>query len=127
MIDRDLFSGLVRLHVLHHADEGPVFGLAIIEELRRHGYQISAGTMYPILHGLERKGYLVSRSGLDEGRQRRVYTITPLGRQVLVIARQKVNELFGEMVAGRRPDRDKKVKRSGTAAGPATRRRPRKA
>jgi DNA-binding PadR family transcriptional regulator len=127
MIDRDLFSGLVRLHVLHHADEGPVFGLAIIEELRRHGYQISAGTMYPILHGLERKGYLVSRSGLEEGRQRRVYTITPLGRQVLVIARQKVNELFGEMVAGRRPGRDSKVKKSEAAARPAARRRPRKA
>lgn len=77
MIDKDLFSGMVRLHVLHHADEGPVFGLAIIEELRHHGYQISAGTMYPILHGLERKGYLVSRSELREGRQRRIYRITP--------------------------------------------------
>ena len=126
MIERDLFSGLVRLHVLHHADEGPVFGLAIIEELRRHGYQISAGTMYPILHGLERKGYLVSRSGLDEGRQRRVYTITPLGRQVLVIARQKVNELFGEMVAGRRPERDAKSRKPGPAGVPTTRRRARK-
>jgi PadR family transcriptional regulator, regulatory protein PadR len=79
MIDKDLFSGMVRLHVLHHADEGPVFGLAIIEELRHHGYQISAGTMYPILHGLERKGYLVSRSESREGRQRRIYRITPLG------------------------------------------------
>jgi DNA-binding PadR family transcriptional regulator len=126
MIDRDLFSGLVRLHVLHHADEGPIFGLAIIEELRRHGYQISAGTMYPILHGLERKGYLVSRSSLGEGRQRRVYTITPLGRQVLVIARQKVNELFGEMVAGRRLERTAKAAKPRPAAVPATRRRARR-
>jgi DNA-binding PadR family transcriptional regulator len=127
MIDRDLFSGLVRLHVLHHADEGPVFGLAIIEELHRHGYQISAGTLYPILHGLERKGYLVSRSSLAEGRQRRVYTITPLGRKVLVIARQKVNELFGEMVAGRRLERTAKSRKPGPTGVPVARNRARKA
>lgn len=126
MIDRDLFSGLVRLHVLHHADEGPIFGLAIIEELRRHGYQISAGTMYPILHGLERKGYLVSRSSLGEGRQRRVYTITPLGRQVLAIARQKVNELFGELAAGHPMKRRPSVTKPAAAVPSAGRRRPRK-
>jgi PadR family transcriptional regulator, regulatory protein PadR len=101
MIDKDLFSGMVRLHVLHHAEEGPVFGLAIIEELRHHGYQISAGTMYPILHGLERKGYLVSRSESREGRQRRIYRITPAGRRALEVGRAKVRELFGELIEGR--------------------------
>jgi PadR family transcriptional regulator, regulatory protein PadR len=101
MIDKDLFSGMVRLHVLHHADEGPVFGLAIIEELRHHGYQISAGTMYPILHGLERKGYLVSRSESREGRQRRIYRITAAGRRALEVGRAKVRELFGELIEGR--------------------------
>lgn len=100
MIDKDLFSGMVRLHVLHHSDEGPVFGLAIIEELRRHGYEISAGTMYPILHGLERKGYLVSRSERHAGRQRRVYRITTQGRRALEIGRAKVRELFGELIEG---------------------------
>jgi hypothetical protein len=35
--DRDLYSGLIRLHVLHHAVEGPIFGLGMIEELARHG------------------------------------------------------------------------------------------
>lgn len=98
MIDSDLFSGMVRLHVLHHAGEGPVFGLAIIEELARHGYQISAGTMYPILHGLERRGYLVSHSERREGRQRRIYKITPLGRRALAIGHSKVQELFGELI-----------------------------
>lgn len=98
MVDKDLFSGMVRLHVLHHAEEGPVYGLAIIAELQRHGYQISAGTMYPILHGLERKGYLVSQSERAEGRDRRVYRITPLGRRALDIGRTKVKELFGELI-----------------------------
>jgi len=102
MTDTDLFSGMIRLHVLHHADEGPIFGLAIIEELRHHGYQISAGTMYPMLHGLERKGYLASRYERREGRERRIYRITPLGRRALEIGRSKVRELFGELIEGHR-------------------------
>ena len=55
-VDRDLYSGLIRLHVLHHASVGPIFGLGMLEELSRHGYRISPGTLYPILHGLEKKG-----------------------------------------------------------------------
>ena len=50
--DRDLY--LIRLHILHHAVEGPIFGLGMAEELARHGYRISPGTIYPLLHGLER-------------------------------------------------------------------------
>ena len=61
MTDKDLYGGLIRLHILHHAAEKPVFGLGIIEELQRHGYELSAGTVYPMLHGLEKKGYLTSR------------------------------------------------------------------
>ena len=57
--DRDLYSGLIRLHVLHHACEAPIFGLGMVEELARYGYHISPGTLYPILHGLEKKGYLL--------------------------------------------------------------------
>lgn len=56
--DRDLYSGLIRLRVLHHAAEEPIFGLDMAEELERHGYHISPGTLYPLLHGLESKGYL---------------------------------------------------------------------
>lgn len=98
MRDRDLFAGLIRLHLLHHASEEPIFGLGMIEELGRHGYQMSAGTLYPILHGLESRGYL--RSSIqpsDDGRRRRVYRITPEGRRALVAAKLKVRELFGEL------------------------------
>jgi PadR family transcriptional regulator, regulatory protein PadR len=111
MIDKDLFSGMLRLHVLHHADEGPIFGLAIIEELQHHGYEISAGTMYPILHGLERKGYLVSHHERREGRERRIYRITPLGRRALEAGCTKVRELFGELIEGQ-PHRRKVDRRS---------------
>jgi PadR family transcriptional regulator, regulatory protein PadR len=97
MTDQDLYGGLIRLHVLHHAGEEPIFGLGIIEELRHHGYEISAGTLYPMLHGLERKGYLLSRQERSGRRARRIYEITPEGREALAAARIKVKELFGEL------------------------------
>ena len=95
--DWDLFAGLMRLHVLHHASKEPVFGFWFIEELARHGYKVSPGTVYPMLHGLERKGYLRSTTERLGKRSRRVYRATPLGRKVLADAKKKVNELFGEL------------------------------
>jgi PadR family transcriptional regulator PadR len=98
MEDKDLYSGLIRLHVLHHAAKEPIFGLGIIEELARHGYKLSAGTMYPILHGLERKGYLRSSRERRGKRARRVYRATSRGKRALEAARDKVRELFGELL-----------------------------
>jgi PadR family transcriptional regulator, regulatory protein PadR len=95
--DNDLFAGLIRLHVLHHAAQGEVFGLWIIRELQHHGYDISPGTIYPMLHGLQRRGHLSSREARADGRSRRMYRITPAGRTALAEARQKVKELFGEL------------------------------
>src|SRR3954464_8411211 len=97
MMDRNLYSGLIRLHILHHASEGPIFGQAMIDELGRHGYRLSAGTLYPILHGMERQGYLRSRPTTHRGRNRRIYRATAAGRTALKTARTRVQELFGEM------------------------------
>jgi PadR family transcriptional regulator, regulatory protein PadR len=96
--DRDLYSGLLRLHILHHAVEGPIFGLGMAEELARHGYKISLGTLYPLLHGLEKKGYLRSTEHRDGKSARKVYRATPLGRKALKAAKVKVRELFGELI-----------------------------
>ena len=96
--DRDLYAGLIRLHILHHASKAPVFGLWFIEELGRHGYKLSPGTLYPLLHSLERKGYLRSVSERSGKTLRRVYQATPQGRKALLNARQKVSELFGELL-----------------------------
>jgi PadR family transcriptional regulator len=96
--DQDLYGGLIRLHILHHASKAPVFGLWFIEELGRHGYKLSPGTLYPLLHSLERKGYLRSISERSGKTSRRMYQATPQGRKALLSARQKVSELFGELL-----------------------------
>ena len=96
--DRDLYSGLIRLHILHHAVEGSVFGLGMIEELARHGYQISPGSLYPLLQGLEKKGYLQSAQERNGKSLRRVYRATPLGRSALAPSKSKVRELFHELI-----------------------------
>src|ERR1700689_2811877 len=97
MDERYLYVGLIRLHILHHAAEEPIYGLGMIEELGRHGYKLSAGTLYPLLHGLEKKGYLVS-SAIRRGRtERRMYKATRRGRTALALAKVKVQELFCEM------------------------------
>ena len=97
MADQDLYSGLIRLHILYHASKESIFGLEMIRELRRHGYDISPGTLYPTLHRLEEKKYLASHRQLVGGKTRRCYTITPLGRRALTRAKAKVRELFDEL------------------------------
>jgi PadR family transcriptional regulator, regulatory protein PadR len=97
MRHQELYSGLIRLHILHHAVKEPIFGLEIMEELARHGYKIGAGTLYPLLHGLEKKGYLKSNESRQGSRVRRVYRATPLGKTALEEAKAKVQELFGEL------------------------------
>ena len=93
----DLFRGLIRLHILYHASKEELYGLWIIEELRRHGYNLSPGTLYPILHKMENRGYLKSEKELVNGKIRRIYRISPDGEDLLKEAIIKVKELFGEM------------------------------
>lgn len=101
MEHRELLAGLIRLHVLHHAAEGELYGQWMIEELGRHGYRLSPGTLYPMLRAMEAKGYLTSKEQRVGRAIRRIYRATPLGREALKVARERVRELFGEMIEGR--------------------------
>lgn len=102
MEHRDLLSGFVRLHILLHAAQGPIYGQWIVEELGHHGYRLSAGTLYPMLHTMEKLGYLKSR-GERVGRSvRRLYEATDVGREALVDATAKARELLGELSEGPR-------------------------
>lgn len=94
---RKLFLGFINIHILHHAKKEPIYGLWMIEELKHHGYNISAGTLYPILKGMEKDGLLVSSDENVEGKIRKYYRITAHGEDVLEEARAKAYELFKEM------------------------------
>lgn len=96
-MDREFYSGFIRLHILYHAKMEPFFGLWIIKELHRHGYDLSPGTLYPVLHRMEKKGYLQSHKELVNGKIRRVYAITSDGESMLDSAMDKVKELFSEL------------------------------
>ena len=94
---RELFTGLIRIHVLVYASYEDIFGLAMMDELRHHGYRIGPGTLYPLLHGMERAGLLRSEVKIVQGRKRRVYKITAAGKKALESATTKVEELHHEL------------------------------
>jgi len=95
---REFFLGFIKIHILHHAGEEPVYGLALIGELRRHGYELSPGTLYPVLHQLETAGYLRRLNRVVSGKVRKYYVLTRRGGQALSDARRKIGELVGEVL-----------------------------
>jgi len=104
------------MHVLHHAAErGGLYGQWMIEELSEHGYEISTGTLYPLLHSMERKGYLKSRRKRSGRTYRRFYHATPLGKKALAVVRQRLHELFDEVAKKRR--RQKKLAKLASRGG----------
>jgi PadR family transcriptional regulator len=101
----DLSSGFIKLHVLHHASEHPVYGLWLIEELEEHGYKVSPGTLYPLLHSLEESELLKSSNEIHDGKIRRYYKITPNGRRHLKKAKLQLMELMSEILTKEEAER----------------------
>ena len=95
---RDFYLGFIKIHILYHASQGPVHGLELIEELGRHGYEISPGTLYPTLRNLEAHGYLFSEKRVTGGRWRRYYSLTEKGQAALDEARIRIRELIVEVL-----------------------------
>lgn len=103
--NREILLGFWKVHILHHADEMPIHGQWILTELRRHGYDISPGTLYPLLNRMERLGWLRSRNDPAGGRRaRKDYRLTNEGRKVLKTITEQLKELYREVVleAGRK-------------------------
>ncbi|MFA3783507.1 PadR family transcriptional regulator [Melioribacteraceae bacterium 4301-Me] len=94
---KDLLLGFIKVHILHHASKERIYGQEFSEELKRHGYQISYGTLYPIFHKLEEQGYLVSETENVNGKIRRYYSITKNGKKILDKAKRQAKELVDEL------------------------------
>ena len=114
-IAREILLGFWKVHILYHAAERPVVGQWMLAELRHHGYEISPGTLYPLLKRLERNGWLKCETAAGAGpRAPRFYRLTPLGRSVLDLVREMVSELHGEIAE--RPATHRKTATSPKAA-----------
>ncbi len=95
---RDFFLGIVKIHILYHANQTPVFGKGLMQELSRHGYHIGPGTLYPILHGMEKDKLIQSHKENVGGKIRRYYRITAQGKKALLDAQSKISELVKEIL-----------------------------
>jgi DNA-binding PadR family transcriptional regulator len=96
-MDHEFFLGFIRLHILHHASKEEVYGMEFREELARHGYEISFGTLYPMFHRLEKAGFIVSRTAPAGGKVRRYYRATKMGLAALAEAKARARELVDEL------------------------------
>jgi DNA-binding PadR family transcriptional regulator len=98
-VEREVLLAFWKVQILHHAESGPVVGQWTLRELRRHGHEVSPGTLYPLLARMERRGWLRGRRDPEGGsRARREYSLTPMGRRVLAGLRRDVEELHREVV-----------------------------
>ncbi|OGT74770.1 MAG: PadR family transcriptional regulator [Gammaproteobacteria bacterium RIFCSPLOWO2_02_FULL_57_10] len=95
-----LLNGLIPLHILFHATEGEIYGQEMLDELRHHGYRISPSTLYPMLHRLEERGYLMAREERTGKVMRRYYKATRKGHEALQQAKPQIKELFSEIIGG---------------------------
>ncbi len=96
-VQHDLFLGFVKLHILYHAGREPVYGLWLIEELTEHGYRLSPGTLYPILHALQEQKLLTCETRVVEGKARKYYRLTSAGRKALQEGKQQAQQLLEEL------------------------------
>lgn len=86
----------VELHILHHASEGSLYGLWMLEELAEHGYKLNASQLYPRFHRLERRGYLERTDKLTDGKIRKYYRLTRDGKAYLKEQKRRLMELISE-------------------------------
>jgi PadR family transcriptional regulator PadR len=103
---RDLELGAIRINILYHASRAPIYGAWMAEELKRHGYKVSYGVLYPALPRMEEDGLLVREDRVEEGRVRKYYTATETGQEELAEAQRMIRELYQEVVEGVGPDRE---------------------
>ncbi|MGL4913816.1 MAG: PadR family transcriptional regulator [Romboutsia sp.] len=94
---RKIFLGFIHIHILHHAKKEPFYGSWMIEELKEHGYNISPGTLYPILKSMETSNLIEKEERIVEGKVRKYYKITLDGEDILKESKSKAKELFKEI------------------------------
>ncbi|HTP29465.1 MAG TPA: PadR family transcriptional regulator [Anaeromyxobacteraceae bacterium] len=108
-VEREILLSFWKVHILHHAASEPVIGQWVLRELRRHGHEVSPGTLYPMLNRMEERGWLRCKVDPNGGaRARKEYSLTKRGQEVLTLVRRQVEELHREVVLGENEDEKKR-------------------
>lgn len=97
-ISREFALGFIKIHVLYHTGKEDFCGVDMMKELKRHGYRVGPGTLYPTLHRMQKDGYLQGVKRTENGRMRIYYRATAKGRQALSQVRPKIGELVSEVL-----------------------------
>lgn len=85
-LNKNLISGSTTLLILRLLEEKDLYGYEMIELLRQRSknvFELKAGTLYPLLHSLEIKGFLTSYESEANGKMRKYYQITKSGHRFL--------------------------------------------
>lgn len=102
---RHFFLGFIQVQILYLAAREPFYGLGLIEELRRRGYKLGPGTLYPLLHAMEKQNLLTASKAVVGGKVRKYYAATPKGRKALEQTTEKVRKLVAEVLGEAKPSR----------------------
>src|SRR5689334_8148209 len=93
-VRRDMVQGLVRVRILHAAAEGPISGVELSDNLASVGHKISPGTLYPLLHKMEKSGWIKSNGRTVKGKRHRYYRLTKKGQLQLSEALTDVQQFL---------------------------------
>jgi DNA-binding PadR family transcriptional regulator len=120
-VAREFLLAFWKIHILHHAGEHGVYGQWMLEELRRHGYALSPGTLYPMLARMAGRGWLRATEP-SRSKGLRLYRLTPRGHDVLTRLRESLDELYREVNEDHAEGEARPRTTRSPAAGPAARR-----
>ena len=93
----DFLLGFIKIYILHFASVKPIYGKKFHDQLLIKGFSISYGTLYPMFHKFEKKGYLKHEDKNINGKIRKYYSITKDGKIALKESKMKAKELFEEL------------------------------
>ena len=92
------WQGILKFFVLHQAAQSPVYGGRLKKQLEDWDYDISPGSLYPMLHSLEKARLLKSQVKIYKGRARKYYDITDAGREVLTQVQEELADVLAKML-----------------------------
>ena len=91
-IDKTLVTRSTSMLILKLLENQDMYGYQMITELARRSqnvFSMKEGTLYPVLHGLEKQGYVEAyQQAAESGRMRKYYRITRSGRGCLAEEKQ---------------------------------------